>query len=155
MALQPAWAKNICRRVLWAALERDLVKGERAAMHRYFDGRCAYCGNKLGDKWHADHLVSVDKGGVNHPSNRVPACPKCNESEKREMDWLGFLKIKCGSAPYIFDERMNIIEEWTTSMKPQSPPVTEGQRAEWKRQVNIVSETIDEAWANLKASKGR
>ena len=153
MPLHPAWAKNISRRVLWGALERDLSKDERAAMGKHFDLRCAYCGNELGAKWHADHLVSVDQGGVNHPSNRVPACPKCNENEKREMDWLEYLKIKSGTTLQLFDERRNRIEQWMTSMRPQSPPVTEDQRAEWKRQIAIVAKAIDEAWATLKALK--
>ena len=61
-----------------------------------FDGRCAYCGVELGDRWHADHIEPVervlkfvrDKGLVatgefhrpqNHRIENIwPACPPCN-----------------------------------------------------------------------------
>src|SRR6059058_261202 len=88
MPLHPAWVKNISRRVLWAALERDIGKRDRLAMEQFFDRKCAYCDRSLTTRWHADHLLSVDSGGFNHLSNRVPACPRCNEHEKRDMEWL-------------------------------------------------------------------
>lgn len=79
-----------------------LTKGQRAKLKAMFDGRCAYCGCGLGDRWHADHVeavmrkgqwVRVDKpnrthefkatGQVEHPErerpdNYMPSCIKCN-----------------------------------------------------------------------------
>ncbi len=73
MPLHPAWVKNISRRVLWAALEKDITKADRAAMEVFFEKQCAYCGAALSARWHADHLLNVDGGGYNHLSRSRPA----------------------------------------------------------------------------------
>ena len=36
-----------------------LNKKQREELKQKYDGHCAYCGELLGDKWHADHLVAV------------------------------------------------------------------------------------------------
>jgi 5-methylcytosine-specific restriction endonuclease McrA len=150
MPLHPAWVKNISRRVLWAALETDITKDDRAEMFDFFEERCAYCGDTLAERWHADHLVSVDAGGFNHVSNRVPACPRCNEKEKRETPWLVFLKTKCGPDIVAFDERKKRIEDWSKSRSPAAPPVSEAQRAAWKKEADDLAAAIDGAWSRLK-----
>lgn len=73
-----------------------LSKAERAALREKFAGRCAYCGDPLGERWHADHLEAVERkmgfvpgkgliciGGVHKPendclANMMPSCPPCN-----------------------------------------------------------------------------
>ena len=73
-----------------------MKKVEREKIRSMFDGRCAYCGVELGDRWHADHIEPVervlkfvrDKGLVatgefhrpqNHRIENIwPACPPCN-----------------------------------------------------------------------------
>lgn len=73
-----------------------LNKTRRAALHAMFGGRCAYCGDPLGDRWHADHLEPVSRkltwekgkglvqtGEVHRPendniANLMPACAPCN-----------------------------------------------------------------------------
>lgn len=84
-----------------------LKKAERAAVYAKYDGRCAYCGCELGDKWHADHLepvrremgkywhgkeaMHVDRHNID---NMMPACAPCNIS-KSSMDldfWRGWLE---------------------------------------------------------------
>ena len=73
-----------------------LSKKQRAELREKFGGRCAYCGNELGDKWHADHVEPIVRNdwfkrvgfkGVNRPpdhperdtlANMNPACPPCN-----------------------------------------------------------------------------
>jgi hypothetical protein len=70
-----------------------LTKAQRASLHAMFDGRCAYCGSLLGDRWHADHLEPVLRGyaepcaenpqGILHTGrdvveNLMPACAPCN-----------------------------------------------------------------------------
>jgi hypothetical protein len=153
MPLHPAWLKNISRRVLWAAFEKDITKHEKTAMSEYFEGRCAYCSDELGKKWHADHLVSVDRGGFNHVSNRVASCPRCNEKEKREREWLEFLTSKCGSDTVILDERKKKILDWRNRHLPPTPPVTEAQRMAWKKEVNDLAAAIDDAWNRLRSLK--
>src|SRR5687768_18176520 len=117
MPLHPAWVKNIARRVLWAALEKDISRAGRLPWRIFFKQKCAYCNCELTMRWHADHLDSVDSGGFNHLSNRVPACPRCNEHEKREMSWLIFLEQKCGGDKKLFRERGQRIERWKKSQQ--------------------------------------
>jgi hypothetical protein len=155
MPLHPAWVKNIARRVLWAALEKDISKGERLAMHEFFVGKCAYCGDSLDVRWHADHLLSVDNGGFNHISNRVPACPRCNEDEKRDREWTEFLRFKCEADDHLFELRRKRIEEWMIQNKPSAVPVSEEQRAAWKREVGTLADAIDSAWKRLKDTKSK
>src|SRR3954463_3411962 len=116
MPLSAAWAKNVVRRVLWSALEKDIVPNDRDGMLVHFNGCCAYCGVELGAKWHADHLVS---GGTNHISNRVPSCAKCNEHEKRERGWVEFLTEKCAGDAAQLLERQSRIFVWRERHGPE------------------------------------
>ena len=153
MPLHPAWIKNISRRVLWAALEKDITKDERLEMYEYFDGLCAYCGEELHNRWHADHILSVDRGGFNHISNRVPSCPRCNEQEKQEREWLEFLKSKCGSDLVVLNKRTMKITNWNNRHSPSAAPVTDAQRDAWKKEVTDLASAIDDAWNRLKSLK--
>ena len=80
---------------------KALSKAQRAALREKYGGRCAYCGNMLADKWHADHIEPVvrtdwfKKGSApDYPArhtleNMNPACPPCN-IDKHSMsldDW--------------------------------------------------------------------
>lgn len=81
-----------------------LTKAQRAALREKFGGRCAYCGQPLGEKWHADHIEPVVRdwsrpGSPAHFKNRDtldnmnPACPPCN-IDKHSMsleDWRGII----------------------------------------------------------------
>ncbi len=89
-----------------------LTKAQRAALREKFGGRCAYCGNPLGEKWHADHIEHVERelqrvpgrglvatGRMHRPErdtleNMNPACPPCN-IDKHSMsleDWRGIIE---------------------------------------------------------------
>lgn len=150
MPLHPAWVKNISRRVLWAALEKDISRADRIAMIEFFGHRCAYCDCELTARWHADHLLPVDLGGYNHLSNRVPACPRCNEVEKREMAWEEFLNKKADGNDKTFSRRKERIEKWVSSRKLNEPPVTNQQREVWKAEVDRLAKAIDDAWTRLR-----
>ncbi|KWF83482.1 HNH endonuclease [Burkholderia cepacia] len=83
-----------------------LTKEQRARLRQKYDGRCAYCGTQLPDRWHGDHVDPVVRavettrdseghwrlvsGSPRHPerdveSNYMPSCPPCNIS-KGAMD---------------------------------------------------------------------
>ena len=152
MPLHPAWAKNVCRRVLWAAFEKDISKAERAAMLKYFEHRCAYCDEVLASRWHADQVHLIDNGGFNHLSNRVPSCADCNEHERRNMDWLEFLRLKVSSQEML-EQRKERIEQWRERNLPATPPVSESQRVAWRKEADELPIVIDEAWRRLKRLK--
>jgi hypothetical protein len=66
-----------------------LTKQQREQVRMRFNGLCAYCGNPLGARWHADHFEPVRRewwkkeGGMERPQfdcleNLMPACQPCN-----------------------------------------------------------------------------
>ena len=68
---------------------KALTKAERESVRAMFDGRCAYCGVDLPQRWHVDHVEAVfrdwyGKTGKafredNHRlDNMMPSCPPCN-----------------------------------------------------------------------------
>lgn len=48
-------------------------------------GKCYYCGVKVGDTYHVDHVVPLSRGGSNGPENLVIACPTCNMSKHNKL----------------------------------------------------------------------
>jgi 5-methylcytosine-specific restriction endonuclease McrA len=84
-----------------------LTKQQRAELREKFGGLCSYCGQPLGDRWHADHFEPVErklqyvrgKGLVttgelyrpenDHIGNMMPACPPCN-IDKHAMSLEGW-----------------------------------------------------------------
>ena len=56
-------------------------------------GKCFWCGKRVGEEYHVDHVVPLAKGGSNGPENLVIACPSCNISkrDKHPMDFAGVL----------------------------------------------------------------
>ncbi|NIC05239.1 HNH endonuclease [Billgrantia bachuensis] len=81
---------------------KRLTKTEREQVRLKFGGRCAYCGEELGKRWHADHLEAVrrrhelyrDEKGRHQArvvgadfeerhvlDNMMPACAPCNISK--------------------------------------------------------------------------
>ena len=79
------------------ALERGNGGGHTGAditaQYERQSGRCFYCGKKVGEMYHVDHVVPLSKGGSNGPENIVIACPPCNLSKhaKHPMDFCGKL----------------------------------------------------------------
>ncbi|MEG0922003.1 MAG: HNH endonuclease signature motif containing protein [Comamonas sp.] len=82
-----------------------LTKSQRAKLREKYDGRCAYCGCELGDKWHADHIEAIDrqwwkpgspaaKPELDTLENMNPSCPPCN-IDKHSMSlesWRGVMQ---------------------------------------------------------------
>ena len=48
-------------------------------------GRCFWCGCKVGDTYHVDHVIPLSRGGSNDPDNLVIACPSCNCSKQDKL----------------------------------------------------------------------
>jgi len=81
-----------------------LSKKQREDLKNKFGGHCSYCGCKLGDRWHADHIeavrrdfdmkkcektghmIPVSNGVLGKPyldtiENMNPACAPCNSNK--------------------------------------------------------------------------
>src|SRR6185369_7708944 len=88
----PSFAKNVIRRSVRTVLDKHPSDAEVMRLWHHFNDRCAYCNESIppgSTQARLDHLVS---GGTNHISNRVPACARCNDEEKREAPWEQFLE---------------------------------------------------------------
>ena len=48
-------------------------------------GRCWWCGAQCKKQYHIDHLIPLDRGGHNNPSNIVISCPHCNLSKSDKL----------------------------------------------------------------------
>ena len=64
-----------------------MKKAERETVRQMFNGRCAYCGCELGERWHVDHVDPLlrgfkGRGGLDALTNMYPACPACNLFKK-------------------------------------------------------------------------
>lgn len=84
-----------------------LTKAQREQVRLKFSGKCAYCGELLRDRWHADHVEPIErklrhvpgKGFVptgelwrpqnDNLQNLMPACPPCN-IDKHSMSLEGW-----------------------------------------------------------------
>lgn len=91
-----------------------LTKEQREVVRGRFNGRCAYCGEPLSERWHADHFIAVRRdfefinGGTRNTGkllnpendrieNMMPACPPCN-LDKHSMPleaWRRKLQRSC------------------------------------------------------------
>ena len=116
-----------------------LTKAQRETVRQMFDGRCAYCGEPLPDRWHADHVEPVIRalltkraadgryklvsGPPHRPErdvieNFMPSCPPCNIS-KHSMSlevWRGWLaghvnSLNAYTPIYRLAKRYGLIQE--------------------------------------------
>ena len=141
-------AKNTVRRALRAVMDREPNEKDIVRLWAHFQSACAYCATTLvrtERKGHADHLAH---DGPNHISNRVLACWKCNGDEKRDMDWVAFLKKKAPDEAG-FNERQQRIQAWGKANAPQIPLPAKSDIVE--REIETIMVAIDAAANRLRA----
>lgn len=61
--------------------ESKLTEREWEFAVKYFNGRCAYCGEYISDPT-KDHVKPLHDGGTLTRDNVIPCCKKCNSSKK-------------------------------------------------------------------------
>ena len=94
------WQKENPDRVRAASLNYKARKANADGSHTAEDvrnqykhqkGRCYWCNKPVGDTYHVDHVIPLDKGGSNGPENLVIACPVCNLSKGSKLphEWDG------------------------------------------------------------------
>lgn len=91
------------RRIYWQNRESKkrksgdaLSSGIAKKLFKLQHGKCACCGQKLGDVYHLDHKMPLKLGGRNIDDNMQLLTPKCNmqKSAKHPIDYMqsrGFL----------------------------------------------------------------
>lgn len=59
------------------------------AQLKHQKGRCYYCGEKVSNDFHIDHVIPLSRGGTDSPDNLVITCPTCNlrKSSKLPHEW--------------------------------------------------------------------
>lgn len=115
MKLSSAQVKNLMRRGLRQLVDPDVEPADRLKVYVYFDYACAYCAHAIApNAGDLDHLISAAKGGTNHLSNRVLSCKPCNAEQKRDTDWLEFIRTKTDD-PAVLQQRVTKIQDWVRS----------------------------------------
>lgn len=110
-----------------------LNKQQREQLKQKFGGRCAYCGDLLSDRWHADHIEPIVRNWTNGTcerpeNNRIdnfnPSCSSCNivknslSLENFRQLIGGFIKsLNRDSTQYKFSKRYGLIEEKEAEVK--------------------------------------
>jgi hypothetical protein len=149
----PSYAKNVIRRALRSVVDAEPDNHDVSRMWKHFESTCAYCGHlliKTNREGQADHLVSATRGGINHISNRVLSCPPCNGDEKRDEDWLEFLRKKNPDSN-VFETRRRRVESWVVAQAPsQMVAIDMGQL---NREIERAVSAFDAAIANLRQKR--
>lgn len=109
--------------------ELRLTKAEREQVRGKFGGLCAYCGQPLPERWHADHFEPVLRNaffnnvGPAYPDrhrldNMMPACPRCNISKGPLSleDWRSWLRghvdsLNAYNTPYKLAKAFGLVIE--------------------------------------------
>jgi len=89
-----------------------LTKAQRASLREKFGGRCAYCGQVLGDRWHADHIENVERKLVHVPGKGF-ICS--GDVHRPERDTIENLNPAC--APCNIDKHSMTLEGWRDQMQ--------------------------------------
>lgn len=75
------------RRLALQASGETFTAAQLKKLFRLQSGRCHWCGEGLGDDYHADHRIAVSRGGGNGIGNIVLSCPSCNLRKWSKMPW--------------------------------------------------------------------
>lgn len=86
-------AKTHKRRAIKKQVEGTYSASDIRDLYRSQKGRCWWCGKLVGDDYHVDHRIPLDKGGSNWPENLCISCPECNLSKGNKLphEWRGRL----------------------------------------------------------------
>lgn len=97
------------RKAKISQLPYDLVESDWLECLKYFDNKCAYCGESS-DILEQDHVIPVSMGGGYTVKNIIPACLPCNRSKHSEdmMEWYITRK-------YFSEKRLKKINSYVVS----------------------------------------
>lgn len=92
-----------------------LTKPQREALRVKYDGLCAYCGNPLGDRWHADHIEPVERQLETVVKDGVRSLRTTADVYRPERDAIENLNPAC--APCNIDKHTLSLEQWRDLMQ--------------------------------------
>ena len=89
------------------------TKSQRAALLQRFGGRCAYCGQELGSRWHADHFEPVQRQSAwDSKKKRLVATGECGAAERDNLENLMPACPACN-----IDKSVLSLEEWREKLQ--------------------------------------
>lgn len=105
-------------------MDRTDNKIVRQLIYNKYNGKCAYCGCQLNNKFNIDHIIPLKRNmksivkGENIISNYNPSCISCNCSKSTyDLEtWRNELKLKVkrlnrDSSQYVISKRFGLITE--------------------------------------------
>ena len=98
-----------------------LTKPDRQALGSMFGGLCAYCGKRLGERWHADHVVPVERK-LAVKDGRIVAT---SEMHRPQHDTVANLFPAC--APCNIDKHTLSLEGWRRKLQDACNVLTRNQ----------------------------
>lgn len=65
---------------------RSLTDHQRAEFFLSRGGKCACCTRRImgGELWHLDHIIALENGGTNDPSNLQVLCANCHKTKTKD-----------------------------------------------------------------------
>lgn len=88
---------------------------QRATLREKFGGRCAYCGEPLEDRWHADHIEAVERKLERVSAGGVSRLRTTSEVHRPERDTIGNMNPAC--APCNLDKHAMSLEGWRKKLE--------------------------------------
>ncbi len=83
-----------------------LGKVDREQIRLKYDGRCAYCGEPLGERWHADHIEPVERK-LEFVGGKLVTTGEAWQPERHRLD-----NINPACAPCNLDKHAMNLEGW-------------------------------------------
>lgn len=102
-----------------------LTKQQRDTLRAKFDGRCAYCGAPLGERWHADHIEAVERKLEFVRDGYSTRMRTTGEVHRPERDCIENLNPAC--APCNIDKHAMSLEGWRTKLQNAPGVLTRNQ----------------------------
>ena len=89
-----------------------LSKKEREQVRLKFGGRCAYCGQQLGSRWHADHFEPIERKLLYVSGKGVVQTGECHRPERHRLD-----NMMPACPPCNIDKHIMSLEEWRRKLQ--------------------------------------
>lgn len=117
-----------------------LSTSQRAVLRDKFGGLCAYCGQPLGDRWHADHIEAVERKLEFVRDGRRSRLRTTGEVHRPERDTVENLNPAC--APCNIDKHAMSLEAWRQKLQRSIEVLTRNQPTyRHARRFGLVLET--------------